>query len=206
MRCGPADISIFPPHTFLSRASRASTQSKELSAMLPFSALPYRVLCNTRLTSDNLAQIIRHHTFLSVLREIVLALLLVNILQYGTTQPAPAEYPQAIYGTEVFELNQNLQQLVSPRRYHILHVSNTTRPSPSPHQPNSMILLPPRRIALCESLIISCSPTMTNQAQIPVSCRTQRTLCSCLRRRHLRRILFRVNPSQRFRSLHDAPD
>ena len=31
---------------------------------------------------------------------------------YGTKAPAPALYPQAIYGTEVFELNTALQQKV----------------------------------------------------------------------------------------------
>lgn len=34
-------------------------------------------------------------------------------IPYGTTRPAPAQYPQAIYGTEVFELSTALQAKVS---------------------------------------------------------------------------------------------
>lgn len=33
-------------------------------------------------------------------------------IPYGTQAPAPAMYPQAIYGTEVFELNVALQEKV----------------------------------------------------------------------------------------------
>lgn len=34
-------------------------------------------------------------------------------IPYGTQEPAPTEYPQAIYGTEVFELNAALRDRVS---------------------------------------------------------------------------------------------
>jgi purine nucleoside permease len=35
-------------------------------------------------------------------------------IPYGTTLPAPAEYPKTVYGTEVFELNAALRDRVSP--------------------------------------------------------------------------------------------
>ncbi len=33
-------------------------------------------------------------------------------IPYGTQAPAPAQYPQALYGTEVFEINAALQKIV----------------------------------------------------------------------------------------------
>lgn len=36
-------------------------------------------------------------------------------IPYGTQVPAPGEYPQAIYGTEVFELNAALRDKVCSR-------------------------------------------------------------------------------------------
>lgn len=33
-------------------------------------------------------------------------------IPYGTMKPAPAEYPQYIYGTEVFEVNNDLRNIV----------------------------------------------------------------------------------------------